>query len=114
MSDIGERSGPARALIGTDQQGHLVVLATDSAWVAWDCEHVCTGAEDIGLASTRDCYPERGLYLWEGYSQIGYVGAWDCQEPDTVYHGTVRRVRPEEVAELYAMTPPETEGVSRD
>lgn len=102
---IGKRSGPQRALIGTDQRGIPIVLATDGDWIGFDCENITTGAEDIGLVDHKDC-PEPGLYLWEGYGQVENGGSWDCVEPETVYHGTVRKVRPEEVAALYAMTPP--------
>ena len=58
------RSGKIRVLIGTDQQGCPIVLATDSPWIAFDCEQISTEAEDIGLTGGEDLPP--GLYLWEG------------------------------------------------
>lgn len=104
-----KRSGTERALIGVDQRGVPVVLATDGAWVASDCENITTGAEDIGLADAGD-FPAPGLYLWEGYGRLENGGPWDGPlEPEVVYYGDVRPVAPEEVDELYKMRPPEGE-----
>lgn len=103
------RSETERALIGVDQRGSPVILATDGPWIAADCENICTGAEDVGLVDARDC-PVPGLYLWVGYGQVENGGSWDGPvEPEVVYHGTLRMVMPEEVAELYKMKPPEEE-----
>ena len=104
---IGKRSGTERALIGTDQRGAPVILATDGAWVGRDCEEVSTNAEDVGLVDVGDCR-EPGLYLWEGYGEVVNDGACDGPlEPTVKYTGTLRPVRPGEVAGLYAMAPPE-------
>lgn len=96
-----------RALIGVDQRGVPVVLATDGEGIACDCDNVCTGAEDIGLLDGRDL-PKPGLYLWTGTSKIEtHQYGIDVYEPEVVYTGTVRPVKPEEVEELYAMQPPD-------
>jgi hypothetical protein len=96
-----------RALIGTDATGGPIILATDGATVAFDCEEVSTNAEDIGLGRSKD-FTEAGLYLWEGTAKMESGGApWEPGEPEVVYTGTIRKVAPEEVAELYAMEPPE-------
>lgn len=109
MSDA--RMSPIqRALIGTDQRGIPIILATDGAWIAAECDNVSTGAEDYGLVDGKDCH-EPGLYLWEGRGQVISQGApWDCPELETVYEGTLRKVLPEEVAALYTMKPPEEKG----
>lgn len=104
------QSKTERALIARDQRGFLTVLATDGPWIAGDCENVSTGAEDIGLVDDRDC-PGPGLFLFTGFGRVEHGGAWDgAYEPEVVYHGTVRPVRPDEAAELFAMTPPDPAG----
>lgn len=101
MSD--KRDSIHRALIGTDQRGIPIVLATDSDWISFDCEVISTGVEDIGLGGPED-FPEPGLYLFEGRAENVIGGTWDGPpEPETVYTGTIRKVGPEEVAELYRM-----------
>jgi hypothetical protein len=104
-----QRSKTERALIGLDQQGVPIILATDGPWIASDCENIATGAEDVGLVDAGD-FPHPGLYLWEGYGHLVNGGAWDGPvEPEVEYVGTLRMVMPEEVAELYKMKPPEEE-----
>jgi hypothetical protein len=100
-----KQSQTERALIGTDARGSPIVLATDGPWIAADVENICSGAEDIGLVDARDL-KEPGLYLWQGFGQIGLV-SWDSNEVETEYIGMLRPVKPEEVAELYRMRPPE-------
>jgi hypothetical protein len=97
-----------RALVGTDCRGSPIVLATDSGEIACSCEQVSSGAEDIGLVDDKDC-PTPGLYLWEGTSRLetNRGAPWEPAEPEVVFTGTLRPVRPEEVAALYALTPPE-------
>lgn len=93
-----------RALIGTNVCGVPIVLATDGGTVFFMCKEVSTGCEDIGLC---DAALAPGLYLWEGEARTEVYGApWDTQEPELVFDGTIRPVRLEEVAELYAMLPP--------
>lgn len=96
------KSGPERALLGTDVLGRLIVLATDGEWLANDCLEIGTHADDIGL--TDKVFPP-GLYLWEGTASME-DSAYLLDPPDweTVYRGTIRPIRPEEVAGLYAMT----------
>lgn len=96
-----------RALIGTDQRGVPIVLATDGESIGFDCEEISTSAEDVGLAVVNDV-SQPGLYLWEGTAKIvDPGGSWmGPSEPYTQYKGTLRPVLPEEVASLYAMTPP--------
>ncbi len=94
-----------RALIGTVISGSPVVLATDQSQVAFDCESVTHGVDDIGLARDED-FPTPGLYLWEGVSRLEWPDTLEGGGPEIVYRGTVRPVLPEEVAALYAMTPP--------
>jgi hypothetical protein len=108
MPDFAKRhSKPQRALIAVDMAGNPVVLSTDGDWVAWDCANLSASADEIGLTGVEDL-PERGLYLWEGTGQLVNHGAWDePEELDTEYTGTLRRVAPEELAELYGMSPPE-------
>lgn len=96
-----------RALIGTDAHGAPVILATDSVVIFGCCEYICTGAEDVGLCAIKECLTP-GLYLWEGEGRWEDTGSpWEPGEPEMVWRGKLRPVKPEEVAELYAMTPPE-------
>lgn len=106
MNNLYMTSGVERALIAVSVRGVPVVLATDSIWIANDCEEVSDSAEDIGLADAKDC-PTPGLYLWEGTGKVVNDGTYDGPpEPTIHYEGTLRPVKPEEVAELYAMVPP--------
>jgi hypothetical protein len=92
-----------RALIGTDANGIPVILATDSEHIAADLACAGTSAEDVGLCG----HLAPGLYLWEGISKLSF-SSWEAIAPDgTEYQGTLRPVKPEEVAELYAMEPPD-------
>ncbi len=95
-----------RALIGTDTKGNPVVLATDGPTIGYDCAEVSTDANDIGLADRKDCLTP-GLYLWEGTAAMEHVGDYESQEQQIVYTGTIRPVLPSEIAELYAMEPPD-------
>ena len=97
-----KRSKTERALIAPIINGSPVVLATDGEWIASDCNEVGTYAEDIGIASPKDC-PEPGLYLWTGFGQMTHDGS----KTNIDYHGELRRVRPDEVEELFRMQPPE-------
>jgi len=105
--NIGKKSGVERALIGTNVYGRLIVLATDGPWISNDCESVSCEAGEIGLVAS-EARAERGLYLWEGRGKVTLSGGapWDGQEETVEYEGALRRVRPDEVEALYAMTPP--------
>jgi hypothetical protein len=93
-----------RVLLGTDLHGSAIILATDSPWVAFDCEEISNDAEEIGLINGKDC-PDPGLYLWEGEGRLENGNSE--YGPDVIYTGTIRPVAPDELAALYAMTPPE-------
>jgi hypothetical protein len=95
---------PARALIGTDATGVPVVLATDDGWLEEEVDNVGTNAEDVGIRGLEACIPA-GLYLFTGHSRLTYD--LESGKPDgSEWVGDLRPVRPEEVAELYAMEPP--------
>lgn len=96
----------SKALITVDYYGTPVVLTTDCVNVAWSCENISHSAEDVGLVDQKDCQ-EPGLYLWEGTSAVENTGCWDGPpEPELVFHGSVRKVRPGEVEELFRLKPP--------
>lgn len=95
-----------RALIGTDANGAAVVLSTDSVDIKSFAKEVFSGAEDIGLVDSRDLTP--GLYLWEGVAELEHESCF--KEPELNFYGDIRPVEPHEIADLYHMTPPETEG----
>lgn len=99
-----------RALLATDLLGKVVVLATDGAAVAYMADAVSTDADECGLVdSTIECR-EPGLWLWEGTASLEYETHEATYPTETVFRGAVRRVKAEEVAELYGMEPPEPEG----
>jgi hypothetical protein len=102
-------SGPEavqRALLATDWRGRTFVLATDGAGIAADVNEVSADAEEIGLIGRKECGAP-GLYLWEGTSRLE-LESWEAVRPtEVVYDGTVRVVRPDEAAALFALTPPE-------
>jgi len=107
MNGIQRKSGIERALIAVDAQGIPVILATDGAWITNDMDELGTDAQQVGLVVSKEIgIPD--LYLWEGTAEMVNVGApLDPVEMSVEYTGTLRRVQPEEVATLYAMTPPE-------
>lgn len=97
-----------RALIAVDIRGTPVILATDGAWIGNDCENFTADAEELGIILPGKV-PPRGLYLWTGTGTMVNHGAWDePEELEPEYTGTLRPVLPEEIAELYAMEPPES------
>jgi hypothetical protein len=81
-----------------------IVLATDGATVAFDVREISDSIDDLGYCSLpRDT----GLYLFEGTPTTSAYHIGDGHyEPETVWNGTVRPVKPEEFAALLAMTPP--------
>lgn len=99
-----------RALLGTDLDGVVRILATHSVGIRNTVEGVGTDADECELIdASRECQ-EAGLYLWEGTSRLE-LESWDAPFPtEVVYDGSVRPVRPDEVGALYAMHPPEDEG----
>lgn len=102
----------ARALIGTDITGVPIILATDDWWLAEEVSNISTSAEEVGLVSLRDC-SKPGLYLFTGHSELTYD--WETGHPDgSDWVGEVRPVRPDEVAELYAMEPPLPPDIAED
>ncbi len=97
-----------RALIGTDANGVAVILATDGGWIASTIEVSTTAAVDVGLVQDGARLAP-GLYLWEGTGALGYETHEATVPTEVRFRGELRPVRPEEVAALYAMTPPEIE-----
>jgi hypothetical protein len=97
-----------RVLIANDARGVPVILATDGELAGFMCREVGTGAEDAGIAA-----PARpGLFVFEGHGRYE-ASSHECpNDRDLVWYGELRPVRPEEVAELFAMTPPEPEDKS--
>ena len=104
---MSNTSGPIRVLMAVAMNGRAVVVATDSSWIACDVENVSADADDIGLETpTGDAEP--GLYLWTGTGRMvpqGAGGEYSHSEPE--YAGTFRPIRPDEYAELLAMSPPD-------
>lgn len=95
-----------RALVALDALGHPVILATDSAHIAFDCEAVSTDAEDVGMCRTRDVGP--GLWLWAG--EIKTMHSPGDTEYSPEYVGTLRAVtNMVEAADLFTMRAPEPE-----
>lgn len=92
-----------RALFVTDIAGNLVLLATDGEEIAYEAGNITTCNHDIGIVDER-LTKEPGMYLWTG--TVKYVGGCPDYAPEAEYDGTVRKVEPHEIAELYAMKPP--------
>jgi len=103
LADVPGKPRPlARALIGTDLGGVWRILATDDFWLAKDVRNASTDAEELGMGAGD----KPGLYLFTGRCQLTYD--YESGEPDgSEWVGELRPVRPEEVAELYAMVPTE-------
>ncbi len=102
-----------RALIGIDLRGVPTILATDGTWISELVSEISVSAEEIGLCGQgKDGKPDEhdftqgpGLYLFTGIAITTYD--WESGKPDgSDWHGEIRPVRPEEIAELYAMKPP--------
>jgi hypothetical protein len=107
LHDINRPKVIERALLATDLGGSVIVLATDSAGIADTVDQVSTDADECGLIDASVECQEPGLYLWEGTSRLEYENYEATTPTELVYEGTVRAVRPDEVAVLYAMSPPE-------
>jgi hypothetical protein len=102
LADANKPSPLARALIGTDLGGVSRILATDDWWLAEDVNNVSTDAEEMGMGAGD----KPGLYLFTGRCQLTYD--YESGQPDgSEWVGELRPVKPEEVAELYAMVPSE-------
>lgn len=101
---MSDHSNTERAMIAKGIGGTEVILATDGPWIASDVENINDCNLDVGLCSLPDT---PGLYLFTGTAKT-YVSGPNY-EPETDWSGCVRPVKPEEVAELLAMEPPEEE-----
>lgn len=104
-----DKTGPIRAVLAVGLGGSVTVIATDSNWIADDCEVVADHADDIGLDFTPavtadDCV----LWLWEGTGKlVGYSGPDAGEPPEPEYTGKCRPLTdPAEIAELLKMKPP--------
>lgn len=95
-----------RVLIGLSPNGNAMVLATDSEEITTRGVGVSWYFEEI--VGYDDTPTEPGLYLWEGESHLD--GGCPDYAPDTIWEGAYRAVRPDELAGLFAMKPPDNTG----
>ena len=95
----------ARILLGRGIK-NTVVIATDSAWCAFDLSSDGLGSDtafDIGIEEPT----QAGLYLWTGTIGSFASGAYDSPEVDTIYTTeSLVAVQPGQLLELIAMLPP--------
>lgn len=95
----------ARILLAVGMDGVGIVLATDSAGVAYLVDAASNNTDDLGIAHPEDA----GVYLWEGT-----LHAW--KDPDTwngpgehshEFAGGCTRLEFDRLDELLDMAPPE-------
>ena len=103
------KSGVERVLIACGISGTEVILATDGPWVSCEMDNINDLCEQtIGDGWTYGMPP--GLYLLEITAKIkSHMDTIDGPgEPECEWDGgTCRAVKPEELAELLAMKPPD-------
>lgn len=96
-----------RALVAVGICGGGCILATDGETIAFEIEQLGTcWVEDI---LGHDWFPDSpGFYLWTGTGQLqAHMTTDGPTDPELEWDGNVRPVKPEELAELLAMRPPE-------
>lgn len=103
----------ARALVAIGCLRTGIVIATNSLWIAMECEAISDGTEDLGMLDQHD-YDDPGIYLWEGTLRTVTCGPYDSPEVETEYRGKIRPVEAVELAALLKMSPPEEEGLEID
>lgn len=102
-------SEKARILIAQSLARSGNVIATDSAWVAMEVDAISSYTDDLGILTPEENKSDPGIYLWEGTLEASFSQTFEggCEPDGTEYTGTLRPIRPEELAELLAMSPPE-------
>lgn len=101
------KSKVERVLIARGSNGTEVILATDGPWVASEIDNINDRCEETIGEGWADKQPP-GLYLLELTAEVDSYHVGDgAYEPETQWDGTCRPVKPEELAELLAMKPPE-------
>jgi hypothetical protein len=101
-----------RSLLAVDILGTCRVLATDGQYTAECCQEVSSDAEEIGLLTDDHHIRMPGLYLISGTwvasrDEFGKVDGYDF------FEDLLRPVKPEELAELYAIEPEEPEPMEK-
>lgn len=102
----GTTAEAARALLAVGLNNTVIVIATDSLWLAMETEQISDSADDLGI-DTLDLAGHSGIWLWEGRlsNDVRYSG--DTYEPETSYDGMLRVPSFGELPDLLMMTPPE-------